>query len=193
VMVFAIVSGATFAYFSDTETSSNNSITAGTLDLVLTDSAENGNDSETNTWTFSNVYPTMADLSGTLTISNVGTLAGYLDLSSLSVTNAEGTNPESETSTGYQLSQLLYVKMFWDENGNGTFDGLDAYIFGNAGTYVAFNTLHAQTVNANKSLAGGGTTHITMKINWPSTANDNDAQGDITTFSFTVELDQVAD
>ena len=47
VTALALAGGATFAFFSDTATSSNNTFSTGTLDLVLSDSNESGAQSVT--------------------------------------------------------------------------------------------------------------------------------------------------
>jgi spore coat-associated protein N len=191
--VAAIAVGGTIAYFSDTETSTGNSFAAGTLNLALTDASENGTESETNTWVFSNIKPTDSD-SATLVLNNTGTLAGYVDISNISITDDEGTNPESETSTGKKLSDLLYVWMFWDVNHNGNFDSGDGDvdIYGTSASYAKFSAM-ATSYDIDEELVASNTAGITMKYNWPSSADDNDAQGDTTTMTFTVELDQQAD
>lgn len=55
--VVALVSGATFAFFSDTETSSGNTFSAGTLDLKIRDQDEDWGDGVTATWTATDMKP----------------------------------------------------------------------------------------------------------------------------------------
>lgn len=193
LLIIGMVGGGTWAYFSDTEASTENTFTAGTLDLQLTDASEDGTDSETQTWVFSGMKP--GDTGGaTLTVQNAGSIAGYIDLSSISVTDAEGTNPESETSGGNSLSDLLTVHMFFDVDGDGTFDLVDGDIdlYGSSLVYAQLSGM-AASYDADYSLAASSTSYITLNYEWASSANDNDAQGDVTTFTFTVELDQNAD
>lgn len=193
-LVGALIGGGVYAYFSDIESSTENTFTAGTLDLELTDANPTGTDSETQTWVFTDMKP--GDLDGaTLTVnSKAGSIDGFIDLSSISVTDDEGTNPESETSGGNDLSDLLMVHMFFDVDGDGVYDvgDGDADIYGTSASYAQFSSM-ASAYNINYALSGGGTIYITLSYNWPSSANDNDAQGDITTFTFDVELDQSAD
>lgn len=194
LLIIGMVGTTTWAYFSDTETSTENTFTAGTLDLELTDASEDGTDSETQTWVFANMEPT--DTGGaTLTVnSKAGSIDGYVDLSTISVTDAEGTNPESETSGGNGLSDLLTVHMFFDVDGDGVYevgDG-DTDIYGTSASYAVFSGM-AAIYDMDYALSGGSTTYITLNYEWVSSANDNDAQGDVTTFTFTVELDQNAD
>jgi len=194
LLVIGLVGVGTWAYFSDTETSTENTFTAGTLDLELTDDDEDGSDSETQTWVFANMKPT--DTGGaTLTVnSKAGSIDGYVDLSSISATDAEGTNPESETDGGNGLSDLLTVHMFFDIDGDGVYDvgDGDTDIYGTSVSYAVFSSIVA-SYDTDWALSGGGTTYITLNYEWVSSANDNDAQGDVTTFTFTVELDQNAD
>jgi spore coat-associated protein N len=193
-LVGALIGGGVYAYFSDIESSTENTFTAGTLDLELTDANPTGTDSETQTWVFTDMKP--GDLDGaTLTVnSKAGSIDGFIDLSSISVTDDEGTNPESETSGGNDLSDLLMVHMFFDVDGDGVYDvgDGDTDIYGTSASYAQFSSM-ASAYNINYALSGGGTIYITLSYNWPSSANDNDAQGDITTFTFDVELDQNAD
>ena len=57
VLIIGMVGAGTWAYFSDTETSTGNTFTAGTLNLELTDTVEDGTDGETLTWVFTDLYP----------------------------------------------------------------------------------------------------------------------------------------
>jgi predicted ribosomally synthesized peptide with SipW-like signal peptide len=50
VVVLGLVGGGAFAVFSDTETSTGNTFTAGTLDLVLSNDGTNFYNGETGTW-----------------------------------------------------------------------------------------------------------------------------------------------
>jgi len=56
-IVAAIVIGGTVAYFSDTETSKGNTLTAGILDLKIRDGDEGWGDEVVGTWTADDVKP----------------------------------------------------------------------------------------------------------------------------------------
>ncbi|RLI40291.1 hypothetical protein DRO69_13115 [Candidatus Bathyarchaeota archaeon] len=71
VLVATAAGAGTFAYFSDTETSSGNTFTAGTMDLKL-----NGGDSVTATWTVDDWAPGET-VTATLKIKNVGSVGAY--------------------------------------------------------------------------------------------------------------------
>lgn len=80
MLVIAMVAGGTWAYFSDTETSSNNVFTAGTLDLGLSNIDEMATGNTTATFTASNWKPgEVAD--GVLYISN----SGSMDMATLKI------------------------------------------------------------------------------------------------------------
>jgi predicted ribosomally synthesized peptide with SipW-like signal peptide len=180
--VAAIAIGGTIAYFSDTETSSGNTFTAGTLDLAV--GGQNPNISPD--FTIGNVAP---GSSGTITynLTNVGSLVGFLDLSGISVVDTEGLNPESETGNTDnpgELSANIYVTVT-----------LGASIL-----YAGLLSGIAEAYDADVAIAAGGAT--TLTINWVVDQNNigplgadvgNDIQGDIATVGLTIELDQVAD
>lgn len=182
LLVAALAGAGTFAYFSDTETSTGNTFTAGTLDLAV--GGENPNQSPD--FQIGNVKP--GD-SGTITydLQNVGSLDGYLDLSGITVTDTEGTNPESETgdtSDPGELSDNIYVIV--------KIDGVQQY----AGLLSGIGSAY----DADVALGHGGSTTLTIdwvvdKDNVAPLGEDvgNDIQGDVTTVGLTVELDQTAD
>jgi spore coat-associated protein N len=102
VMVIAMVGGGAFAYFTDSETSTGNSFTAGTLDLKL-----NGADAPVvKPIDWANKQP--GD-SGTYTfnVQNAGSLAGFLNIG-VAQTPSEGTltEPEqvAETAIGHTVN-----------------------------------------------------------------------------------------
>lgn len=67
--VAAVAIGGTVAYFSDTETSTGNTFTAGTIDIAV-----NGSNpwTQTNQFTFSDMKPSQVEYSN-FTVNNVGT------------------------------------------------------------------------------------------------------------------------
>lgn len=181
--VAAIIIGGTVAYFSDTETSTGNTFSAGTLDLAVGE--ENPNQSPD--FTISNVKP--GD-SGTITyiLKNVGTIAGYLDLSGISATSSEGQNPESETGDTSEPGELL--------------DNLYVIVkIGDTQLYSGLLSQIASSYDADILLAGNNAT-TSLTIDWVVDKDNtaplgadvgNDIQGDTATVSFTIELDQNAD
>ena len=221
LLVMALVGGGTWAYFSDVETSTGNVFTAGTLNLDLTDTSDDGTENEVATWVFPAIAPGVAGGGGAgngLTIKNTGTLTGYLDLSSVTVANAENydaltdeaeatddTEGTADTDVG-ELGANLLVQIWFDTNNDGAVnvDGgsllLETSIYpagtigvdtdpGVTGVLDSFTGLY----DLDESLANGSDTYIALLYDLPGAATNNACQGDSATLTFTVELDQQAD
>ena len=179
-LVVGLVGAGTVAYFSDTETSTDNTFTAGTLDLNV--GGENPNLSPDFT-----LGPLAPGDSGTITytLNNVGSIDGYLDLQGIGVVDTEGTNPESETGDigePGELSANIYVTV----------------TLGASQLYAGLLSGIVSDYDANVALAASGTT--TLTIAWvvdkdnasPPLGEDvgNDIQGDVATVGMTFELAQ---
>jgi predicted ribosomally synthesized peptide with SipW-like signal peptide len=145
-LVAALAGAGLYAYFNDTETSTGNTFTAGTLDLDL--SAAEGStvvldvgpmapgDEGSNTWI----------------ATNVGSISGSLSLEVSDITNDDNglTDPESEVDTTGgagegELGDYLYVVLWVDLNGNGEIDEgevlYEGDLNGMSGTYSDVTTL----------------------------------------------------
>jgi spore coat-associated protein N len=190
VLVCGVVGGGVYAYFSDVETSTGNTFTAGTLDLNL-----DGGNTNVVKFTVGDVAPGDSG-NGTWTVSNVGSIDGYLDLESVSVTEGIGTttDPEvaDEPSHGdtAQLGSYLLAHLFVDTNDNGSWDSGETDIFGSDGSPAAINTI-AGSYDQNLSLPHGSTNYITLVWSVPGDT-DNRIQGDNVTLEMTFELQQRA-
>ena len=219
LLVMGLVGGGTWAYFTDVETSTGNVLTAGTLNLDLTDTSDDGTESEVATWVFPAIAPGLSGGGGAgngLTISNTGTLNGYLDLSSVTVTNAENydaNTDEAETaddadtsdSTGVgELGANLLVQIWIDADNDGAVGGAGATLTeesiypaaaigtadpGVTGVLDSFTGLY----DLDELLSAGTSTYIALLYDLPGAATNNACQGDSATLSFTVELDQIVD
>jgi len=213
-LVGALIGGGVYAYFSDTETSTGNVFTAGTLNLALTDASDDGTESETATWVFSDIAPGTPGGGARLTITNAGSMTGYLDLSSVTVTNAENydlTTDEAEAAVdgdtsdatgGGELGANLLVQIWIDADndglvggGGGTLTEESIYPAAAIGTpdpgVTGVLDNIAATYNLDETLSPGDT-YIALLYDLPG-ATDNGVQGDSATLTFTVELDQTAD
>ena len=193
LMALAVVLGiagvGTVAYFSDTEISSGNTFTAGTVNLTV-----DGNDN-TNTveFTVANIAPGSSGV-GTWTLVNAGSIAGFVDLESISEVSTEGLNPESETGDTGEPGELglnLDVVLFWDDGAgsgtlnNGVQDGTEVTIYSGALDGIL------SSYGADYPLAVSATTYVSMT--WSvDTAVGNDIQGDVSTLGMTFELAQTA-
>jgi len=205
--VAALVIGGTFAYFSDTETSTGNTFTAGTLNLNLTDTSDDGTESETVTWVFSDIAPGASGGGQRLTVQNTGSLDGYIDLSGITVTNTDPTNPESEPVADRGVGQLganLKVQIWLDTDNDGVVnldaDGklaeesiYPAAAIGadNPGVTGVLDNI-ASSYDLDEPLDDGTSKYISLLWVLPS-GTGNAVQGDVVSLSFTVELDQTAD
>ena len=86
-LVGALVGGGIYAYFSDTETSTGNTFTAGTLDLEV----DNENPWTSTAVTASNMEPGVATIPVDISCENIGTLTGDLYMRITGVTDTGGT------------------------------------------------------------------------------------------------------
>ena len=183
LMSMALGLGAT-AYFSDIETSTGNTFTAGTLDLQV-----NGDDSNIVAFTVSNMRPGNQPKT-TYTLNNIGSLSGYLDLENIVVTNNENgiTDPEDDagdvTPSVGELSSVVNLRLFIDLDGNGWIGTGDIVFFND---YVANLPSNFEL---DEPIAAGGTIYITALLDWWNTPNDNLAQGDSMIIDIEFELGQ---
>jgi predicted ribosomally synthesized peptide with SipW-like signal peptide len=104
MLAFAMGYG-TMSYFSDKETSSGNSFTAGTLDLKV-DGHDDGGATVPVYFKVDNVKPSDSG-SKDIVLSNAGTLEGKAYIHFTNVLDDEGDNPEPETEG--KLSENLYI------------------------------------------------------------------------------------
>lgn len=215
-LVGSLVGGGVHAYFNDLETNTGNVFTAGMLNLTLTDSSDDGTESETATWVFSDIAPGDTGGGARLTITNSGNLDGYLDLSSVNVTNAENYNAAtdeaeaindadtSDLTGGGELGANLKVQVWIDTNNDGVVavDGgsnlLEESIYPaadigtpNPGVTGVLDGIGA-SYDLDELLIATGSTYLSILYDLPSAAN-NAIQGDSATLNFTIELDQTAD
>ncbi|AKB29845.1 hypothetical protein MSSIT_3126 [Methanosarcina siciliae T4/M] len=164
----AVVAGAgTWAAFSDTETSNNNTFTAGTLDLTLGQLVTGGVN-------LANIYP---GANGTMAwdVENVGSINGTLSLAFDVYTPIEGT-PSTITPAGNStINEAIHVEVL-----AGTTSLYSGSLAG----------LETSTIPTTALATNVGPTTIT--INWDvPIATDNGIQGDETGFDLTFTLDQV--
>ncbi len=214
LLIIGSVGAGTLAYFSDTETSTGNSLTAGTLNLVSTVSGTAPADATKYTLTAGgdgingNVVLTRLAPgdNGTIvwTLNNSGTLSGNVTMASSNATFTDGiaaVDPETAVSVPHannggsngDIDEFVGVKL---QRGV-------TYILGNATTYVPFSGLQAVLAAENQSIAAGGS--LAYTFSWSvatdivglggSTAldalvDDNIIQGDSTTIDIAFTLTQ---
>lgn len=214
LLVIGVVAGGTVAYFSDTETSTGNTFTAGTLNLVSTVSGTapadatkytltaggdglNGNvvlarvapnDSGAIVWTLTNG----GNLAGTLTTT--GTTVSFTDGAAANEQEAAVAVPHANNGgANGDLDEFLGVKL---QRGV-------TYILGDATTYEPFSALQAILAAESQSIAAAGS--LVYTLSWSVAADivglggstalgaavdDNIIQGDTAQIDITFTLTQ---
>ncbi|AKB21134.1 TasA family protein [Methanosarcina sp. WH1] len=168
--VLAVVAGAgTWAAFSDTETSENNTFTAGTLDLKV-----GGVDDPDVPFVVEDVFPG-ATGSADIVLSNAGTMPGALSVKIVNIIGEGGDFPEPESvvdpSNAYNLDDVLTVSI---SDGTNT-------VSGKLSELTTAQSLGVLDVGTGKT--------FTVTYSVDSSAG-NEIQGDKVTFDVEVSLNQ---
>lgn len=195
----AMTAGAgTLAYFSDTETSTGNTFTAGTLDLKVSDANEGFGDGVSATWTMNNMEPGVTTVGPfSVNLQNSGSIAANHVEISFSHSIDEATNPvESDTnpaSTPGEMARWIQITLmsydgtdfvtapYTDANANGFFDLEDV-------TMSPYTDVGGLLDNLPATI-GAGIRSFTMGLAFHANA-PNDIQGDILTTTVTFTLNQ---
>jgi len=141
LMVIAMVGGGTWAYFSDIEQSTNNSLTAGTLDLNI-----NGGNTVVTMFSVSNVAPGDSG-NGNCTLTNVGNLGGELDIEFSAITNTGGTSGEYGDSTG-NLGAAAEIAVYVDVDSSDSWNAGDIGLKSDGTTYTFPTALDYATIDS---------------------------------------------
>ena len=201
LLIIGIVGVGTFAYFSDTATSTDNTWTAGTLVLseATTGSAINNSYVVTpggginGSVQFGLTDPVKPGSSGiiTWTLNNTGNVPGKLTLVSATTFNDTATNaPKTAALAALAISDPVGTP--WDLNTKMmvwvTRDGTD--ILGSTGTYVAMSGLQtALNLEISKTITIG--TPMVYVLHWQvPTSAGNEIQGDTAQLDITFTLNQ---
>jgi predicted ribosomally synthesized peptide with SipW-like signal peptide len=178
------VGWGTYSYFSDTETVQN-VFTAGSLDLTVND--QNG---VPVTFTADNLRPGNQP-HWSLTLKNIGTINGKLDISNVVVVSGENglTEPEIEAGdasgdTG-ELDDVLNLRLWLDKDHSGWYSAGDVMIYNGLVKDLPSSFPIAEPINA-----GGDVEYIVELYDWWNTALDNQAQTDTLSITFTFLLYQ---
>jgi spore coat-associated protein N len=182
--IAAIAVGGTMAYFSDTETSTGNTFTAGTLNLQVSDV-----DPLVDKFTVTDVKPGDSGNKDWV-LKNTGSIAGSLDITFSALVDNENTVWESEgadNADSGELADNLDVLIYIDENDNNAYDaGTDKLVFNEKAVNIVGEKLsnYAMAAGYNKSI----------RLEWDvDTTVGNDIQSDIAGFDIEFQLLQVAD
>ena len=165
-----MTAGATFAFFSDTATSTANTFATGSFDLRLSDDNETVQDSIAGTFNSSIMAPGANPVTATIQLRNSGTVAG-------SNVHLKATNTETDTtpaqdigamSSFLQLTSASYdggdiLPLIIDLNGNGIKDLNDLQLAPGdgpeIGTLSNLNTDHPLTMTVQLH-SGANNTYI---------------------------------
>ncbi len=138
-----MASVATWAYFSDTGSSTGNTFSTGTLELKLSDNNETAQDNITASFGGTNLYPGQALTEQYIVVRNDGTIdAHHLDLT-VTLPTGNGSDlanaiifpysPDSyngmrfglTTSTGNSINMLTYLRGTYNDGDYDLYDGDD--------------------------------------------------------------------
>jgi len=202
LLLIGLVGGGTWAYFSDTETSNDNTWTAGTLnlvnvidgtavgtDVVVTEQADGLNDKVV----FGGVTPIVPGNSGTIkwTLTNEGNTAGFLTIDAATTFGEGGaaTEPEAVDESGTPSGLDTGVTV-WLTKKVG--DDAATDVLGTTGTYVAMSGLEA-ALDAEVDVAMAAADVIIYELHWEvPTSVGNEIQGDTAELDITFTLNQIA-
>ncbi len=155
--MLAVVVGATFAFFSDSGTSSANTFSSGTLNMQLSDGNQEDLDSVTGTWGLNSAPGDI--FTGDLRITNVGSVsANHVELK---FTNGvtEAVSGPGTVSTVPMDRVLEITTLGWDSDGNGSpeTDLLPGVVDTNGNTIKDLDDLETQVADDFDNLSFGGT------------------------------------
>jgi len=191
-LVIAFVGAGTWAYFSDTEGSTNNSLTAGTLDLTA-----DGGDTPVTTFAVTGKAPGDSG-SGSTTLANAGNLNGELDITFSAITNTGGTGGEFGDSNG-NLGAVAEIAVYIDVDSSGTWTTGDIGLKSDGTTYnnptaldyAVIDNYGSDTFDAVETMATSASDDFIILWRIPTSAGNN-IQGDSVSFDVTFTLEQAA-
>ena len=191
LIVITLVGAGTFAYFSDTESSADNSLTAGTLDLNW----NGGNDSGVATFSESAKAPGDSGTSSK-TLANAGSLSGELDVAIGTITNTGGAGGTEFEGGDGELGGVALLAAYIDVDQSSGWNAGDIGLKSDGTTYTSGDLLYATidsydstSWDAVETLAVSAADDFTIAWNIPTTAG-NSIQGDSISFDITFTLEQ---
>jgi spore coat-associated protein N len=203
LIIVALISGGTMAFFSDTETSTNNQFSAGTLNLKLSDSDQTDVDGVTASFGGSDLQPGGVVGPSTVTLKNTGDLnADHVDIK---FQNAVTDNPGydaadlganiADISAVFTFSALSYGGTDLLSKTEGIFD--NSYISaadtaGNGDGVLTLNEMNSVVIqDLTAPAANNGTAVFSITITIPASVG-NGIQGDLVNVTLTFGLYQDA-
>lgn len=181
----ALLTGGTWAFFSDTEDTPVQSVTAGTLDVEWVDTTL-GNSAIGFPLSVENAQPGDTEPTRQLHLRNVGTLPAKVTLVIEKTADSEGANPESETNTtgDGDLDAVMTLSLDGFVNVGQTLAGLAV------GESAIANGPAQSGADSSFTLAPGADKWIAVDWSIPTTAG-NDIMGDSVAFKIHANAEQV--
>lgn len=180
-VMMALVVGVTFAYFSDSGTSSTNTFSTGTLDLKLTDGNESIQDSVSASFGGTLVPGSCTGVQA-LSLRNSGTVAAdHAEVTVSNSVNDANNNASPDMNSFLRINTMTYdagdvTGQITDINGNGFKDLADWASDPNDLDNLALTDL--------------GVDHALLLDVCLDSSADNTLQGDSVTSTFTATLNQ---
>jgi len=195
LLILGIIGGGVFAYFSDTESSTNNTLTSGVLDLNI-----DGGDIAVTTLTVSAAEPGGSGSDSSI-LANVGSMPGELDIATSAVTNTGAVSGTSEyADDSGDLGAVAQIAMYLDIDQSATWNAGDVGLMSDGTTYSFPTALDYAIVDNYASeawdavvatMASSATDDIIVLWQVPTGAG-NAIQGDSVSFDITFTLEQAA-
>lgn len=123
LLVAGMVGAGTFAYFQDTEASTGNTFSAGTMDLKVMDINEGWGDGVTATWTLSNMKPgdstsgwVVLDRKGTLEANHVKVTCDYTVTEEYPPLESD-TDPNTDQHPDTMAKEIIITSAYYTGDG----------------------------------------------------------------------------
>jgi len=179
-----MMGAATFAYFSDIGTSTNNTFSSGTLDLQLSNDTVTYTDNVTATFGGTNMAPDGTPVTGTLSLKNNGSIdANHENITFVNSLTQSGSLPGNDSTHPMDMFLQITTLTFGgadelatlpDSNGNGIKDLDDLEISG---------------LSNLTGITAGNAADLVLDVHLYSTTPD-DVQGDSVDTTVTVLMTQ---
>ncbi len=194
LLILALAATGTFAYFTDTETSEDNTISMGTLDLKI-----NNADIPYTILSVTDKKPGDSG-SGSTTLKNAGSLTGELDIASSVVANTPGGGGTEYEGGSGELGGVALLAVYLDVDQSGGWNAGDIGLKSDETTYVFPTALNYATIDSYSNKNWGGTSGVEQMLAnatddvfllWQvPTGGTNTIQGDSVSIGFSFVLEQ---